>query len=50
MNYNEQTCDCYTLTQQQGNYLFQWPNKLDNAKRGIPWQGSKIDHDIWPQD
>ena len=26
MNYNEQNCNCYTLTQQQGNYLFDQTN------------------------
>ena len=24
--------------------------KLDNAKRGIPSQGGKIDLDLWPHD
>ena len=27
MNYNEQICDCHTLTQQQVNYLIKRPNK-----------------------
>ena len=33
--------------------IFMWyayKFKLDNAKRGIPSQGAKVDLDLWPRD